>query len=164
MQFGTGGNPYTSAPYQSDGAVCREGGPGARGCGTIEPQPDAMPFVMSVDEHGGSGTPGLSNVFGTLNMSTSVNEEWNEAMKAGAQERGRGSVGGGLRRTVLSSSSPGRVARAPPFRAQRPFAHAATIQRLERDDVERDSGALHQHRRQCRVPRPQALYKLSVPT
>ena len=62
VQFGTGGNPDTSAPYNFAGSACSVRGLGAAGCGILLPQPNAMPV----------GAPALSNTFGTLSMSTSV--------------------------------------------------------------------------------------------
>ena len=61
FKFGTGGNPRTSAPYNFAGPGCSQGAYESN-CGILKPQPDSMPV----------GEPKLSNIFGTLSMSTSV--------------------------------------------------------------------------------------------
>jgi len=76
VQFGTGGDPTTSAPYNFQGEPCLSGGPGSVGCGILLPQPDTMP--IGDDE-------ALSNVFGTLGLSTNWNELTNTTWNATAE-------------------------------------------------------------------------------
>lgn len=59
VQFGTNGNPSVSNVYNFNSSQLGS-------CGIIEPQPPFMPI--------NEGIHGLSNVFGTLAMSTSYNE------------------------------------------------------------------------------------------
>ena len=78
VQFGTGGNPDTSAPYNFEGEACMSQGPGSPTCGIILPQPNAMPVNVG-------STRGLSNTYGTLSMSTSYNESTGTTWNATAE-------------------------------------------------------------------------------
>ena len=71
VQFGTNGYPNISNCYNY-------ASPQLAPCGVLQPQPDQMP-VNAGD------IPGLSNVFGTLSMSTSYNESTKTTWNATAE-------------------------------------------------------------------------------
>jgi cyclophilin family peptidyl-prolyl cis-trans isomerase len=70
VQFGTNGDPSVSNVYNWNS-------PDLGQCAILEPQPPYMPI--------NEGIPGLSNVFGTLAMSTSYNETCNTTWNATAE-------------------------------------------------------------------------------
>jgi cyclophilin family peptidyl-prolyl cis-trans isomerase len=70
VQFGTNGDPSVSNIYNFNSPYLGE-------CGVLEPQPPYMPI--------NEGVHGLSNVFGTLAMSTSYNETTETTWNATAE-------------------------------------------------------------------------------
>ena len=70
VQFGTNGDPSVSNIYNWNSSELGE-------CAILEPQPPYMPVNEDI--------PGLSNVFGTLAMSTSYNETTDTTWNATAE-------------------------------------------------------------------------------